>query len=52
MSAYFAKLSDLFAESTNSGEGGSSRVFHTHLVHQRVDFSWKDAHDGEGGHIQ
>ena len=49
---YLAQLADLLSETTNTGEACSSWVLQAHLVYKRVDFSWENAHDGEGGHVK
>lgn len=49
---YLTQLSDLLAQTTDTGKGDRAWILHAHAVHHRVDFPGKHAHDCEGGHIQ
>jgi hypothetical protein len=49
---YLSQLADLLPEPADAGERRVSRVFEAHLVHHRVNLPRKDAHNGEGGHVE
>ena len=49
---HFSQLSNLLAQSSDCRVGDISRVLVGHVVHQRVDLSWKVAHDSQCGHVQ
>ena len=49
---HLTQLAHLLAESTNACEGSTAWVLQAHFVYHGVYFSWEDAHDGEGGHVQ
>ena len=50
--AHLSQFSHLLLQTTDAGKGRSSWVLQGHLVHRWVDFSWEDAHDGQGGHVE
>jgi hypothetical protein len=49
---HLAQLAHLLAEAADAGKSGTAGVLEAHFVYHRVDLSWEDAHDGEGGHVE
>lgn len=50
--AYLTQFADLLAQTSDTRESRSSRILKTHLVHHRVYFTGKDAHDSQSCHVE
>jgi hypothetical protein len=49
---HLTQLAHLLAKTANTCEGSTTWVFEAHFVYHGVYFSWEDAHDSEGGHVE
>lgn len=49
---HLTQLAHLLAKTTDTCKGSTAWVFEAHFVHHRIYFSWEDAHNSEGGHVE